>query len=123
MPLKDAAGDGYDGAHKYVIHFPKGQTPPARGFWSIAMYDEDYFFVVNPINRYSVSPRQNLKSNADGSVGLYIQKDFPDAAKESNWLPAPSGKFILMMRLYWPNGHNPSILNSTWVLPAAQKAG
>jgi hypothetical protein len=119
--LKDAAGDQYDGAHKYVIHFPKGQTPPARGFWSITMYNEDYFFVENPINRYSISPRQNLKSNADGSVDLYIQKDSPGASKDSNWLPAPSGKFILMMRLYWPNEHNPSILDGTWVLPPARK--
>jgi hypothetical protein len=28
------------------------------------MYDADYFFVPNPINRYySISPRRNLKSN------------------------------------------------------------
>src|SRR5262245_59096186 len=37
------------------------------------MYDSQYFFVANPINRYSISPRQNLKANADGSIDLYIQ--------------------------------------------------
>jgi len=26
----------------------------------------------------------------------------PDKDKESNWLPDPKEKFILMMRLYWP---------------------
>jgi hypothetical protein len=39
------------------------------------MYDSGYFFVKNPINRYSVSAREDLKENADGSVDLYIQKD------------------------------------------------
>ncbi len=58
------------------MRFPKGQLPPALGFWSVTMYDANYFFVNNPLNRYSISARQNLKSNPDGSTELYIQKDF-----------------------------------------------
>src|SRR5262249_23201936 len=96
--LKDANGNAYDRANRYVIHFAEGQIPPAQGFWSNTMYNSDYFFVPNPINRYSISQRQNLKHNADGSVDIYIQKDSPGAEKEANWLPAPAGKFILMMR-------------------------
>src|SRR5262249_5437750 len=57
---KDAEGNAYDGANKYVMHFPRGQLPPVRGFWSVTMYDDKYFFVNNPLNRYSISPRQNL---------------------------------------------------------------
>jgi len=30
------------------------------------MYDDKYFFVNNPLNRYSIGPRQNLKTNPDG---------------------------------------------------------
>ena len=71
--LKDADGKAYDGANKYVMHFAKGHLPPAEGFWSLTMYDSNYFFVANPINRYSVSPRQHLKPNPDGSIDLYIQ--------------------------------------------------
>ncbi len=37
------------------------------------MYDKDYFFVDNPLNRYTLSQRNKLKANADGSVDLYIQ--------------------------------------------------
>ncbi len=121
--LKDASDSAYDGANKYVIHFDKGQTPPAEGFWSITMYDTSYFFVANPINRYSISPRQDLKSNPDGSVDLYIQHDSPGADKESNWLPAPAGKFILMMRLYWPDESDPSILDGSWKIPPVKKVG
>jgi hypothetical protein len=119
--LKDANGDSYSGANTYVVHFDKDQLPPADGFWSITMYDGSYFFVANPINRYSISARQNLVSNADGSVDLYLQNASPGADKEANWLPAPSGKFILMMRLYWPSETDPSILDGSWVIPAAKK--
>jgi hypothetical protein len=112
--LRDANDREYDGAHKYLMHFDRGQLPPAKGFWSITMYDSGYFFVENPINRYSISPRQNLKSNPDGSIDIYIQKDSPGADKESNWLPAPAGKFILMMRLYWPDEKDPTILDGSW---------
>ena len=118
---KDGEGKAYDGAAKYVLRFANGQLPPARGFWSLTMYDSNYFFVANPINRYSISARQNLKSNPDGSVDIYIQKDSPGADKESNWLPAPSGKFQLMMRLYWPNEKSPSIINGTWKPPPVKK--
>ena len=107
----------YTGEKKYVMHFGKGELPPADGFWSLTMYDKDYFFVKNPINRQSISARQNLKPNADGSVDLYIQNESPGADKESNWLPAPKDKFILMMRLYWPQEKAPSILDGTWKIP------
>ena len=103
------------------MHFPKGQLPPVHGFWSLTMYDSEYFFVANPINRYSISPRQNLKANPDGSVDLYIQNESPGPDKESNWLPAPAGKFQLMLRLYWPNERNPSILNGSWKIPPVKK--
>jgi len=107
----------YDGAKKWVMHFPKGQLPPVKGFWSLTMYDKDYFFVENPLNRYSISARQDLKANADGSVDLYIQNESPGADKESNWLPAPKDKFILMLRLYWPDETDPSLLDGSWKIP------
>jgi hypothetical protein len=119
--LKDAEGNAYDGASKYVMRFAKGRLPPVRGFWSLTMYNDKYFFVDNPINRYSISARQNLKSNPDGSTDLYIQKDSPGPDKESNWLPAPAGKFVLMLRLYWPSESSPSILNGSWTIPPVLK--
>lgn len=116
----DAEGKPYNGSNKYVMHFDKGQLPPADGFWSLTMYNGEYFFVANPLNRYSISARQNLKANADGSTDLYIQNESPGADKESNWLPAPKDKFILMLRLYWPSEKSPSIINGTWKIPAVE---
>ena len=116
----DADGKPYSGANKYVMHFDNGQTPPVNGFWSLTMYNGDYFFVANPLSKYTVSPRNDLKYNADGSLDVYIQNESPGIDKESNWLPAPGEKFILMLRLYWPKEQAPSIIDGTWNPPAAK---
>ncbi len=115
--LKDGDGSSYSGANKYVVRFRKGHLPPARAFWSLTMYDANYFFVANRLNRYSISARQNLKVNADGSVDLYVQNESPGSDLESNWLPAPKDKFVLMLRMYWPNETRPSILDGSWTPP------
>jgi hypothetical protein len=112
----------YHGSNKYVMHFKKGELPPVDGFWSITMYDKDYFFVPNPLNRYTISQRNMLKANADGSVDVYVQKDSPGKDKEQNWLPAPAGEFVLMMRLYWPKETPPSIVDGSWKPPEVKQA-
>jgi hypothetical protein len=80
------------------------------------MYDAGYFFVPNPINRYTVSSRNKFVTNADGSVDLYLQADSPGKAKEAN------AKFIPMLRLYWPKQNPPSIIDGTWKPPAATRS-
>ena len=118
----EAEGKPYSGANKYVMHFDKGELPPVNGFWSLTMYDANYFFVENPLNRYTLSARNKLKHNADGSVDLYLQHENPGKEKESNWLPAPADKFILMLRMYWPKETPPSILDGTWMIPGVKRA-
>ena len=59
-PTSEVGADGkpYDGAaNKYVVHIDKGQMPPVNGFWSLTMYNAQYFFVDNPLNRYNLSSR------------------------------------------------------------------
>ncbi|HEY5796814.1 MAG TPA: DUF1254 domain-containing protein [Bosea sp. (in: a-proteobacteria)] len=121
--LKPSAFHSYDGANKYIIRFGPGQLPPAKGFWSLTMYDENYFFVDNKLNRYSMSMRTNPVMEKDGSLVIYIQNESPGAGKEANWLPAPKRKFLLMMRLYWPDEKKPSIVDGSWVIPPVTKAG
>ncbi len=110
----------YNGANKYTVHFDKGQLPPAKGFWSLTMYDANYFFVDNPLNRYTLSPRDDLRTNPDGSVDLLIQADPP--TDTANWLPAPKGDFVLMLRMYWPQETPPSIIDGTWKVPPVTQA-
>jgi len=111
----------YSGANRYVMRFEKGQMPPLNGFWSLTMYDAGYFFVDNPLNRYTLSQRNKLTANADGSIDLYIQNESPGKSKESNWLPAPKGEFILMLRMYWPKDTAPSILDGSWKIPEVKE--
>jgi hypothetical protein len=98
----DGGGKTLTGGKKYVLHFDRGQTPPANAFWSVTMYDKDGFQVPNPINRYAIGDRDKLTYNADGSLDIYLQADSPGRNKEPNWLPAPKREFQPTMRLYSP---------------------
>jgi hypothetical protein len=121
-PIARFDGDGkvLNGPNRYVIHFIKADIPPInpKGFWSLTMYDNEYFLVPNSINRYSLSSRDKFKLNQDGSMDLYTQKESPGADKKSNWLPSPDGEFILMLRLYWSKDE---ALNGAWVPPPARR--
>lgn len=97
----DGTGHKLSGQHNYVMHFPAGQLPRNDAFWSLTISNARNRFVPNPINRYSVSDRSGLVPNADGAVDIYIQNS-PPAGHESNWLPAPKGKFIFWFRVYLP---------------------
>jgi hypothetical protein len=39
--------------------------------------------------------------------------------RKSNWLPAPKGPFLVILRLYWPK---PDALNGVWKEPKPVKA-
>ena len=111
----DGTGKALEGIHHYTLHFPKGCTPPVNGFWSLTMYNQEQYFVPNPLNRYMLNSFSKFKYNKDGSLDLYLQKDSPGKIREANWLPAPDGKFVLMLRLYWPTQ---AALDNTWTPPA-----
>jgi hypothetical protein len=116
----DSNGQKLTGANKYTLTFGKDATPPVNGFWSITMYmiDQGWWFVPNPLNKFTVSMRDNPKFNADGSLTLYFQNESPGVDKEANWLPAPKGEFIPMLRMYWPKDMSPSIIDGSWTPPA-----
>jgi hypothetical protein len=118
----DSTGQKLSGAHKYTLTFSKGETPPVNGFWSITMYeiDKGWWFVPNPLNKFTVSPRNKLKYSPDGSLTLYFQNQSPGKDKEANWLPAPKGDFNLTLRMYWPKEKAPSILDGSWKPPAVR---
>jgi hypothetical protein len=112
----DEKGQRLHGDHRYTLTFPKGQTPPAEGFWSLTLYDPQHFFAPNAINRYSLGTKnsKSMQTNADGSLTLYIQHDSPGKDKEANWLPAPKSEFEVTIRTYWPK---PQVLSGEWTPP------
>ncbi|MBS1888506.1 MAG: DUF1254 domain-containing protein [Actinobacteria bacterium] len=114
----DADGEPYDGSNSYVLHFDAGALPPAKAFWSLTMYDEEGFQVANPIDRFAIGDRDDLKPNPDGSLDLQISAAEP-AEGSSNWLPSPTGSFNLCLRLYEPDV---PALDGDWRPPAVRKA-
>ncbi len=116
---EDTDGKPLTGANRYVLHFPKGQTPPVNAFWSVTMYNSKRFFIDNPINRYAIGDRDKLAVNADGSVDIYLQSDQPAASRVSNWLPTPADSFVVSMRLYWPKQ---AAIENGWTPPLVRRA-
>lgn len=115
----DAEGKPLDGSKaSYTLTFPAGKLPPVNAFWSVTMYDgKTQLLIENPIDRYLINSPMlpELKTNADGSLTLFIQKDEPaDPIARANWLPAPDGPIYLVMRLYWPKEE---AINGDWTPP------
>jgi hypothetical protein len=114
----DQKGHYLTGSGSYILHFPPGQTPPSKAFWSLTLYNRDGLLVDNPLKRYAVHSVDNLVYNKDGSLDIYMQFQSPGPDKEMNWLPAPRDNFNLTMRIYWPKE---DALNGTWSPPPVQK--
>jgi hypothetical protein len=120
---EDAAGEPLDGAHRYQMTF--STPPPAKAFWSVTMYDTSYdgvagYLVENPINRYLInSTTEGLVLGNDSPLTITIQREQPDdPAERANWLPAPSGPFYLVLRIYWPEQ---AALDGSWTPPPVRR--
>jgi hypothetical protein len=108
------------GEKKYTIHFAKDGLPPVNAFWSITMYDlPKQLLVANPIDRYLINSPMlpSLKRDADGGLTIYLQHESPGAALESNWLPAPAGPFMAVLRAYYPQQ---AVIDGSWKLPPVE---
>jgi hypothetical protein len=120
--LMEAPDVPFNGAtNSYTLTFPKDQLPPVNSFWSLSMYDgKTQLFVDNPINKYLVNSKSldDFVFGEDGSLTLYVQKDTPGKDLETNWLPAPDGPFLCIMRLYGPKEE---ALSGEWVNPPLVK--
>ncbi len=113
------------GSNRYVLHIPKSSLPvPVKAFWSLTLYNGHGFFVRNPLNRYVLNDRSNLRRNPDGSIDLYVQHDEPASkAQQRNWLPSPppGSHFRLIWRLYDLAGARKGVLDgSGWQPPKVQ---
>jgi hypothetical protein len=114
----DGGGHRLAGTNRYVLHFDRASIPPADGFWSVSVYDDKQRFVANRLNRHNLQNDQ-LKTNADGSIDVYIDRTDPGGERQSNWLPIPDGAFSVMLRVYWPRQE---VLDGRWVPPGIRAA-
>lgn len=114
----DDEGNQLNGKNNYVLHFDKDQLPPVEAFWSVTMYDKDFYLVPNCIKRYAIADyTPGLEYNDDGSLDIYIQYSPPENHK-SNWLPAPDDDFNLLLRMYQPSA---KVLHGTYEVPGVKR--
>ncbi len=125
----DAAGDLLQGRYRYEMRFEKDQLPPVDrskgGFWSLTMYDRDYYMMAtSPNGRHNIGT-VNLDANelrfaGDGSLTIVLSNEEPaDEASKANWLPAPADQFALIVRAYVPSE---PILDGSYKLPDVERA-
>ncbi len=108
------------GRRRYLLRFGPGQLPPVNAFWSLTMYSQDLFLYANPLQRYAIGDRtRGLHFGRDGSLTILLAHSAPGRLR-SNWLPAPAGRFTLVLRLYQPR---PSVLRGRWPLPIISRVG
>jgi hypothetical protein len=118
----DADGQPLDtGKNAYVLKLSKDNFPPVNGFWSLTMYDGTTFLMIrNPLNRHLINSSllSSMQRDPDGGFTIHVQKDSPGEERETNWLPAPDGPMLAVLRLYLPK---PAVFSGAWTSPVLKK--
>ncbi|OPY68990.1 MAG: hypothetical protein A4E57_01413 [Syntrophorhabdaceae bacterium PtaU1.Bin034] len=124
----DSDGNLLHGTRRYTITFPKDGLPPVDrsrgGFWSLTMYDREYFMLPRPPNgRTNVGTvsldADELKFAGDGSLTIHMDAEPPaDAVGRANWLPSPADQFALIVRAYVPTE---ALLEGSYTLPNVER--
>ena len=128
----DLHGRRLEGGREYRVTFAPGALPPAKGFWSLTLYDERHSLPLVTGGRVAVGSRDSgLRYEADGSLTIIVSREAVamsgDGDVSGNRLVAPDGVFSLYLRIYWPDE---AALDGTWTPPpvhpiasAVQQAG
>ncbi len=121
--LKDADGQPLDASrNKYVVRFKsKKDLPPADGFWSLTMHDDQYFFHpqrAQPIHGQPAQQAEDQPRRLDRSLSA---KGQAEPGQGIELVARTTRRLIPMFRLYWPKETSPSVLDGTWWPPAIQK--
>lgn len=116
---KDSEGIDLNGVNKYKVHFEASQIPKTKAFWSLTLYNSDFYLPQNlPMNRHVRNSNSGMVKNPDGSLDVYLQPESPGKKLENNWLPTPPEGYFIILRIYWANE---DILNGTWKQPVPEK--
>lgn len=126
----DEQGSDLSGSNRYHLSFAPNQFPPSNpdAFWSVTLYNRpDETLFSNSIGRNALgipAAQGHLPClNDDGSLDILVQATAPGPKGSQaycNWLPAPAGEFILLLRIYWP-GNKLFRKTNPWIPPAVAK--
>jgi hypothetical protein len=115
---RDGDGNWLSGGNNYRLRVPA--NPPAKQFWSVTAYDEGTRqMVVTKQGRPDISSRkEDLVTNADGSVDVYFGPTAP-AGKEANWIQTNTDKgWFAYFRFYGPTQ---AFFDKSWALPDVER--
>jgi hypothetical protein len=103
--VADTMGRPFSADRSYRLTLPP-TAQIADAFWSLTAYrgeaDGRYFFEDNDLHRYAInSAADGLVTDSAGQITLIIQKERP-ADASVNWLPLPTERPALVLRLYRP---------------------
>lgn len=110
----DTNGRPLEGGKLYKLTVPKDM--PVKQFWALTIYDRATFaFIYTDSGRTTLSSLDlpNMKTNADGSVSLYVGPQ-PPAGLESNWIPARGKRPLPTLRFY---GATDALYERTFKMP------
>jgi len=119
----DPGGQFLNGRERYTMTFDQDALPPVDrsrgGFWSLTMYNRDIFMLADSPNGRVNLGTVNLDADdlrfVDGQLTLHLSHVEPsDPDARANWLPAPDGRFCLVVRAYVSEA---AILDGTYHFP------
>lgn len=111
---RDKTGAPLDGGQTFRLCVPP--NPPMKQFWGVTIYQtETRTLIQNGEKRAEISSQTpGLKTNADGSVDVYVGPVAPKGF-ESNWVKSVPGKaWFAYFRLYAPTE---ACFDQSWPLP------
>ena len=114
--MKDTDDKAYDGANKYIMRFPKGLTPPVEGFWSLTMYDANYFFVAEPDQPLLDQPAAELEDES-GRIDRPLHPEGLPRRGQGSELAAGAGRQVHLDAAHVLAGRNEHPRSSTALGP------
>jgi hypothetical protein len=113
----DEQGNRLSWSSEYKLTFPADALPPARGFWSLTLYDERHLLPEGTDGQLSIGSRDpHLVLEEDGSLAIVVSRSSPQEGglAGANRLRPPQGAFSLYLRATGPtrrplmdHGHRP----------------
>ena len=113
-------GQPMNAQNDYIIRMKADGMPPAKGFWSVTLYDsKNGFFLPNEQKKYSVGENTGYKLDNDGGIEIHIAAEKPEGVPEENWLPITRKDEVLdvILRVYVPDLEK----MKSWQAPKAEK--
>lgn len=117
--VADRDGRLLEAGRLYKVDVPAPM--PVKQFWSLTVYDRaTWAFIYSESNRTTRSSYDlpSMKTNADGSVTLYVGPEAPEGL-ESNWIPTRGKRPLPVFRFY---GATADLDDKTFKMPDFEAA-